>query len=330
MIYAEFIDLMVKPEILVTIAVAIAAFATVLTFVVPLLERDRMAGRMRSMVIERDKMLAARLHEARLSGGEAGLLRNDANGFVRNFVDRFNLKGKFENDELKTKLKMAGLHGQAPIYGYVFFRMIMPFIVMFAALFYLFVLENAETYTAGVKIAIAVSAAAVGYYLPNMFIENLIQRRKQAIKDAFPDALDMLLICVQSGMSVEAAFGRVAKEIGSQSIELAEEFSLTTAELAYLPERRQAFHNLGERTGIDAVQSTTTALVQAENYGTPIGEALRTMAKENRDLRMTEAEKKAAALPPKLTVPMILFFMPGLFVIIIGPAGIKLMETFFA
>jgi tight adherence protein C len=190
------------------------------------------------------------------------------------------------------------------------------------ALFYLFVV-GALSYPPLIKLLMALGAAFVGSYLPNLFIENLTQKRQQAIKLVFPDALDMLLICVQSGMSVEAAFGRVAKEIAGQSMELAEELSLTTAELSYLQDRRTAFENLGKRTGIPGVRAVTTALIQAERYGTPVGQALRVMAKENRDIRQSEAEKKAAALPPKLTVPMILFFLPVLFIVILGPAAIR-------
>ncbi len=133
----------------------------------------------------------------------------------------------------------------------------------------------------------------------------------------------MLLICVQSGMSVEAAFGKVSREIANQSVELGEEMSLTTAELSYLPDRRQAFENLAKRTGLSGVKAVTTALIQAERYGTPVGQALRIMAKENRDMRMSEAERKAASLPPKLTVPMIIFFLPVLFLVILGPAAIS-------
>jgi tight adherence protein C len=177
-----------------------------------------------------------------------------------------------------------------------------------------------------IKLMMALVAAFVGSYAPSIFIENLIQKRQTSIKLAFPDALDMLLICVQSGMSVEAAFGKVSKEVAGQSLELAEELSLTTAELSYLQDRRQAFDNLGKRTGIPGVRAVTTALVQAERYGTPVGQALRVMAKENRDIRQSEAEKKAAALPPKLTVPMVLFFLPVLFVIILFPAAIRYWE----
>jgi tight adherence protein C len=157
-------------------------------------------------------------------------------------------------------------------------------------------------------------------------LKNLTKRRQLSIRRAFPDALDLLLICVESGMSIEVAFRRVSQEIGSQSIPLAEEFTLTTAELSYLQDRRQAYDNLATRTNLDGVKAVCTALVQAERYGTPLGTALRVLAQENRDMRMADAEKKAAGLPPKLTVPMILFFLPVLFVVILGPAFIRVME----
>ena len=153
----------------------------------------------------------------------------------------------------------------------------------------------------------------------------LIQKRQQAVSRSFPDALDLLLICVESGMSIEAAFNKVAEEIGTQSIEMAEELMLTTAELSYLQDRRLAYENLGKRTGLPGVKAVVTSLIQSERYGTPLGTALRVMAQENRDMRMQAAEKKAAGLPPKLTVPMILFFLPVLFVVILGPAAIRMM-----
>jgi len=177
-----------------------------------------------------------------------------------------------------------------------------------------------------VKIAAALAAAWLGMKLPHLFLKNLTKRRQLSIRRAFPDALDLLLICVESGMSIEVAFRRVSQEIGSQSIPLAEEFTLTTAELSYLQDRRQAYDNLATRTNLDGVKAVCTALVQAERYGTPLGTALRVLAQENRDMRMADAEKKAAGLPPKLTVPMILFFLPVLFVVILGPAFIRVME----
>ncbi len=161
-----------------------------------------------------------------------------------------------------------------------------------------------------------------GFYLPIIFLKNMVQRRQESIRRAWSDALDLLLICVESGMSIEAAIQRVSREIGSQSVPLAEEMTLTNAELSYLQDRRKAFENLGKRTGLPIVKSVVTSLIQSERYGTPLGTALRVLAQENRDMRMSDAEKKAAALPPKLTVPMVLFFLPVIFIVILGPSAI--------
>src|SRR6185437_13013612 len=175
------------------------------------------------------------------------------------------------------------------------------------------------------RLGLSIVGAYIGFYLPNIFVSNLIARRQMSMKRVFPDALDLLLICVQAGMSVESAMNKVANEIAPRSLELAEEFSLTTAELSYLPERRQAYENLGKRTGLAFVRAVGTSLIQAERYGTAISQALRVLAKETREMRMAAAEKKAAALGPKLTVPMILFFLPVLFIVIMGPAVIQVM-----
>src|SRR5437016_10795018 len=177
-----------------------------------------------------------------------------------------------------------------------------------------------------IKLGMALFAAFIGMQLPYLFLKNKIGKRQLSIRRAFPDALDLLLICVESGMSVEAAFRKVAQEIGTQSIPLAEEFTLTTAELSYLQDRRQAYENLAKRVNLEGVKAVCVALQQAERYGTPLGQTLRVMAQENRDMRMMEAEKKAAGLPPKLTVPMILFFLPVLFVVILGPAAIRVLQ----
>jgi tight adherence protein C len=194
------------------------------------------------------------------------------------------------------------------------------------AAFYMFVMGKIDK-PLSVKLGILLIAAYAGMQLPYILLKNKISHRQLSMRRAFPDALDLLLICVESGMSIEIAFRRVAEEIGTQSVALAEEFTLTTAELSYLPDRRQAYENLAKRTDLDGVKSVCVALQQAERYGTPLGQTLRVMAQENRDMRMSEAEKKAAGLPPKLTVPMILFFLPVLFVVILGPAVIKLMAV---
>jgi tight adherence protein C len=219
-------------------------------------------------------------------------------------------------------LRMAGLRGQNPVFVFLTLRMIMPAIMFAIAVFYIFIVLQLEK-PFFLKLGFALVVGYLGYYAPTIYVKNQINKRQKSIRRAWPDALDLLLICVESGMGIEGAFRKVSEEIGAQSIALAEELSLTTAELAYLQDRRRAYDNLAERTGLEGVRAVVTALNQAEKYGTPIGTALRVLAQENRDMRMQEAEKKAAALPPKLTVPMILFFLPVLFAVIITPAAIQ-------
>ncbi len=321
----DIVNTIMSPQFLATLLAAVAAFATALSMLMPLLTRDRTNQRMKVMAVERDKMRAARLAEMAAkdrAAGQAKLRQAPNKGFMQQIVDKLDLRAQFDNDEVRNKLKMAGLRGQGPLVVYMFCRVALPPVIFIGALIYVFFVGKVD-YPPAIRGLMAVGAGFLGFYLPNVFLENLAQKRQQSIKQAFPDSLDMLLICVQSGMSVEAAFGKVAKEITSQSVELGEELSLTTAELSYLQERRQAYENLGMRTGLPGVKAVSTALVQAERYGTPVGQALRVMAKENRDIRMSEAEKKAASLPPKLTVPMIIFFLPVLFIVILGPAAIR-------
>ena len=306
----------------ITAIAAVFAFATIVTIGLPYMERGSLNERMKA-VSERREELRRKHHEALAKRGQ---LRIAPTAFMKQTVDRLSLSNLLESPDTKEKLARAGLRGQAPLVTFLFFRFIMPFIVLAAALIYLFAITH-FTWPGMIKFAIAVGAALVGYYLPDLFVSNMIQRRQGSIMRAFPDALDLLLICVDSGMSVESAFTRVASEIGTQSVELAEEFGLTTAELSYLSERRQAFDNLAKRCGHSGVKAVAAALNQAEKYGTPLGQALRVCAQESREIRMQEAEKKAAALPAKLTVPMIIFFLPCLFVVILGPAVMKAMHT---
>jgi tight adherence protein C len=319
----SFVETAMNPQFIATVMAAVCVFATVLSVAMPMLARDRMNQRMKEMAVERAKMRSARIAEL-AKDPKSGKLRTAPKGFMQRIVDELDLRSKFDNEELRENLKRAGLRGQAPVVSFMFFRIAAPIFLFIATAIYAFFMSE-MTYPPLIKLFIALGAGFLGFYVPNVFISNLATKRQQSIKQSFPDALDMLLICVQSGMSVEAAFGKVAKEVGRQSIELAEEMTLTTAELSYLQDRRQAYENLAKRTGLKGVKAVTTALIQAERYGTPVGAALRTMAKENREIRQSEAEAKAAALPPKLTVPMILFFLPVLFIVILGPAAIGYM-----
>jgi tight adherence protein C len=303
---------------------AIGAIATVLTLAMPLVVTDSLGKRMKSVAIEREKI--RQRERERLARGEKVTLRRSPKQYMQRVVDRFNLSKWVGQEEARALLVQAGYRGHAPYITFLFFRLVMPAVMLAVSLFYVFVVIELDQ-PAAIKIGLCIGATYLGMHLPMLFLKNKITRRQLSIRRAFPDALDLLLICVESGMSIEAGFKRVAEEIGTQSIPLTEELTLTTAELSYLPDRRQAYENLAKRTNLEGVKSVCMALQQAERYGTPMAQTLRVMAQENRDMRMAEAEKKAAALPPKLTVPMILFFLPVLFVVILGPAAIKVMDT---
>jgi tight adherence protein C len=324
----DIMDLLFDARFLATAAAAVFAFATFVTLGLPMLERDTLNKRLKA-VAERREELRQR-HKEQLNQRRGTTLRAEQTGstkLIKQLSERFNVAKLVASEGTQEKLHMAGMRGPTPLMVFNFFRFVMPFALFAFGLFYFFVLASFH-WAPMMKLAAAVATALVGYYLPDVFLSNAIARRQQSIMVAFPDALDLLLICVESGMSVEAGFAKVAAEIGQSSTELAEEFALTTAELSYLPDRKQAFENLAKRCGHQGVRAVATALNQAERYGTPLGQALRICAQENREMRMVEAEKKAAALPAKLTVPMILFFLPCLFVVIMGPAILRIMHMY--
>jgi tight adherence protein C len=317
------IDKLHDTRLLAMIFAAVAAMATVLTLTMPLLVGDNLNKRLKAVGIEREKI--RQRERERLARGEKASLRGSPKQYIKTVVEQFNLAKWVGQEEAREKLIQAGYRGQGPYVTYLFFRMMMPIVTLIVATFYVFVVIKVNQPTL-LKVGMCILAAYMGMHLPYMFLKNRIQRRQKSIRRAFPDALDLLLICVESGISIEMAFKRVSQEVGSQSIPLAEELTLTTAELSYLQDRRQAYENLARRTDLEGVKAVCVALQQAERYGTSLAHTLRAMAQENRDMRMLEAEKKAAALPPKLTVPMILFFLPVLFVVILGPAAIRVME----
>jgi tight adherence protein C len=310
------------PQVMTMFFAGIAAVATVFTLAMPYMVTDTLDKRMKAVALEREKI--RQRERERLAQGNKAQLRQSPKQYMKNVVDNFNLSKWVGQETARAMLMQAGFRGQAPYVTYLFFRMAMPIVMLLASLFYIFVVLDLD-YPPMVKFAMCIGCAYLGMQSPNLFLKNKIQRRQTSLKRAFPDALDLLLICVESGMSIEAAFRKVSEEVGSQSVPLAEEFTLTTAELSYLPDRRQAYENLAQRTGLEGVKAVSLALQQAERYGTPLGTTLRVLAQENRDMRMSEAEKKAAGLPPKLTVPMIVFFLPVLFVVILGPAAIRVM-----
>ena len=317
----EFIvDKIHDPHFMTMLLAAVAAAATVYTLVLPLLAGENLNKRMKAVASERDRIRAR--ERERMNKGEKVTLRQTPKQLVSRVVEDFNLTKYLAQESAREKLSLAGYRGQAPYVTFIFFRLVAPIVLFIASILYVFVISHMQK-SLPIKIGICVGCAYLGLQAPMLFLKNAISKRQLQVKRAFPDALDLLLICIESGMSIEAAFRRVAAEIVNQSIALSEDFTLTTAELSYLQDRKVAYENLAKRTGLEGVKSVCLALMQSERYGTPLGQSLRVMAQENRDMRMNEAEKKAAALPPKLTVPMILFFLPVLFVVILGPTYIK-------
>lgn len=324
------VEMLTSREFLIAILAAISAAAVVFTFGSSMIVKQDMRTRIKRVAVERDRMRAEEM--SRLRGGPAtdtrGSIRRgtETKTYMKRAVDRFDLKKAFQDDTTVEKLAMAGYRGPGHLTTFLFQRFVTPFVVFVIAAIYLIFLVPGER-PVFLNIVYAIGAGLVGSYLPVLMLRNATQKRQKSIRRSWSDCLDLLLLCVEAGMSMEHALKRVGKEIGQQSAELAEELTLTTAELSFLEDRTRAYENLGRRTGLDNVKAVMTALIQADRYGTSVGQALRVMAEEGREARMMEAEKKAAALPPKLTVPLILFFLPVLFIVIMAPAIIKVMSN---
>jgi tight adherence protein C len=317
--------LVTDPHTLLMAFVAVLSFATIVTLARPMMSRSTLESRLNSVANRREE-LKRRSREALAASKHGGSLRHADEGAVKNIVERLQLSRLLEDPKVADKLAQAGYRGPRPISTFYFFRLITPFVFFAFLAFYLYVVHSFGL-PAMSRFCICVAGLTAGYYAPNVFITNVANKRRASIVAGFPDALDLLLICVESGMSIEAALQKVSQEVGAASIELAEELSLLVAELSYLPDRRMAYEGLAKRTNHPGVKSVAMAMTQAERYGTPLGNALRVMAKENRDLRLAAAEKKAAALPAKLTVPMIVFFLPVLFIVVLGPSIIRVQDV---
>jgi tight adherence protein C len=316
----DILELAADPVNFVTFGVGILSFATIATLAAPLGKRDTLGTRLKAVANRREE-LKRRSREA-LKGKS---LRHTDETWYKQVVEKLQLSRLIEDPKIVERLAEAGYRGPGPISTFYFFRFVMPFVTAALFAFYLFEVKSFD-WSVNTRLAVSFLGLGVGFYAPNIYLKNQAQKRMISIAQVFPDTLDLLLICVEAGMSIEAALQKVAGEIGSQCVELCEEMTLLVAELSYLPERRLAYEGMSKRVPYPGVRSVMTAMIQAERYGTPLGNALRVMAKENRDLRMAAAEKKAAALPAKLTVPMILFFLPVLFIVILGPAAIHVTD----
>lgn len=305
-------------SLLVALAALISALAAGKAF---LERRPSPARRLREMSERRAELsdeLQAGLKEARAA--RRGGVGKRLGGFL-GWAGRLRLYGEDETRRMRSRLAQAGWRGRHAATVWMLLRFFAPAVAIAAAALY------SHAFLSQVSTAIRVIAVCgcglSGMLLPGILLSNAAGRRRQAISRAFPDSLDLLVICVEAGLSVEAAMGKVSEE-SEPGHPLGDEIGLTAAELAFLGDRRTAWSNLAERVDLPAVRSLCTALVQTETYGTPVGQALRVISQESREGRMALAERKAASLPAKLTVPMILFFLPVLFIVIVGPAAIQI------
>ena len=314
---AQLVTQLLQIETLITLLVALAAFGTVVTIASPYFDSDKLKIRMKGVTEERERLRSQQ--RTQLSGGDTRLREKQKSNSFAQIIEVLNLRKVFEGETSRAMLRQAGFRAEKHLMTFLVLRVAVPLVVGIVAFVYSSTVF-ADKVSPPMRIAVAMIGLVFGYYLPQIGLKNMINRRQVSIKRAWSDALDLLLICVESGMALEPSMSRVAREIGKQSIPLAEELTLTVAELSYLQDRRKALDNLSKRVNLETVRGVVTSLIQSEKYGTPIGTALRVLAQENRDTRMSEAEKKAAALPPKLTVPMILFFLPVIFVVILGPS----------
>lgn len=324
------IEYLTTPQSLAAIATMIAVFATILTVALPMIQKDPLEGRMKSVALEREKLRArerARLLNEKKEG-RTKVTKKEPGAVMKALVEKLNLRSALADEKTEDMLVQAGYRGQSPLFVFLALRFGLPFLFMGAVAFVVFIVQGVEEGQGLMAMMKCLMAGFAGFYLPIMFLKNRLKSRQLSITQAWPDALDLTLICVESGMTIEVAFRKVAAEIGPQSLPLAEELMMTTSELSFLTDRRSAYENLVKRTGLEGVKNVVMSLIQAEKYGTPLSAALRVLSQENRDIRMALAEKKAASLPPKLTVPMMICFLPVLFCVILSPALIRAFALF--
>ena len=315
-----------NPQTIVPIIFAALAFLTVIGLGLPWLQPDIFKSRLKIINQKRGELSQQRRQRLEQSRPSLRRLTSQRENFMRSVLEKLNIKNLTEQSDLRKKLIRAGYRSPQAMVTFTFLRLALPLAV--AGFTALLLFGGNVKMAAAFKVVITMVALLFGYMLPDILVSNAITKRQQGIQRSFPDALDLMVICVESGISLESAFMRVSEELALDAPELSEEVAITTAELAFLSDRRQALDNLAERTGSQPVKSLVTSLIQSEKYGTPLGAALRVVSQEGRDTRMAKAEEKAAALPAKLTVPMVTFFLPVLFLVLIGPTIIQVIHAF--
>jgi tight adherence protein C len=306
---------------LLVILVAGLAFITVLAVWYALLERHPMERRARMLAERRDQLRGQLLKE---KGPRKR--QQESLGAMRQVVNALKLMQSQQTDKLHNRLSQAGLRSRDAVIVFLFFKVATPVLLGAVAFLMVYLLQIGDLPPAG-RLVVVLGGIGLGFFAPEMYVSNLTKKRQLALAKALPDGLDLLVICAESGLSLDASLERVANEIGDANAELGEELSLTSIELGFLPDRRQALLNLNRRTNLPSIRGVVNTLLQTEKYGTPLSQSLRVLANEFRDQRLLKAEEKAARLPATLTVPMIVFILPVLFIVLVGPAIIRVMDN---
>lgn len=315
-------SLLHNPDFIATLC-GITAFAVVFLIWIALID-NRSVGdeRLKAVTQRRNEFMRAKSQEKKTTRRK-NIQRTSA---IKQLVEKMKLAQGENLAEIRTKLRRAGYHARDAVFMFLFLKLAL-FIGLGAFSAFLFFVMEITKVSTPIRFLIVAVAAVFGWLLPAIFIKNLSQKREEVLQKAFPDALDLMVICAEAGLSLDASFDRVGREMELSAPELAEEIGLTSVELNFLPDRQMALRGLAIRIQLQSVTALVNTLIQTEKYGTPLAKALRVLSSEMRDERIMNAEEKAARLPAILTVPMILFILPPLFIVLIGPAAIKVIDA---
>jgi len=313
-----------KPIDIATMLAALATFAMMVAVWAATTVRDPMRGRVKALQ-ERREQLKAGITVARKRTSVTA--RTEATDFMRVVLKKLSILQDEQTQQAARKLSQAGIRSKDAVVALLFARMACPIVFGGGMVLAVYVFHLFDAYSNFTRMLIACGSLLGAYKAPDVFVQNLITKRTDAIRKGLPDAIDLLVICAEAGLTVDAAFSRVARELGKGYPELADEFALTSIELGFLPDRRQAFENLANRVALDNVRGIVTTMIQTEKYGTPLASSLRVLSAEFRNERMMRAEEKAARLPAIMTVPLIMFILPVLFVVILGPAACSISDN---
>ncbi|WP_167836660.1 type II secretion system F family protein [Sphingopyxis witflariensis] len=309
-----------------TMMAAVGVFAVMVAIYGALTVRNPMTKRVKALNERREQLKAG--ITASTAKRRAKLVRkNQTADKMRTVLGRLQVLQDSQIKEVQQKLAQAGIRSKDLAVAVIFGRMVLPILFGCTVAFLIYGVEMWPDLSPIKRSGATMAALILGYKAPDLFVENKRTKRTDAIRKGLPDALDLLVICAEAGLTVDAAFSRVAKELGRAYPELGEEFALSSIELGFLTERRQAFENLAYRVNLESVKGVVTTLIQTEKYGTPLASALRVLSAEFRNERMMRAEEKAARLPAIMTVPLILFILPVLFIVILGPAACTLSDA---